>query len=601
AYRFPLTDHTVKADTYFSETNFRSARNTVNVTSNYKLSLDNHNFKFLVGTNIVSYDFSSQYSTRGNLLNNDNPQYNFAVGTETSGGAANWDSQAGFFGRVNYDYKGKYLFEGTLRRDATSKFPSHLRWRTYPGVSAGWVITNESFMKAVEPILSFAKLRASWGNIGDQSVANSLYIPTMGISKNTWLNSSGLPAFQLGTPLPVSRDISWQDIEHANLGVDLRFLNGKLGLTAEVFQRYTRNMIIAGDALPATYGASAPQGNYGDLRTRGWELNLDFNHQFDNGLRLSFDGNIADAVTFITKGADYKLPWENRLLSNNFSTGRRYGDVYGFVTDRLYQADDFVYDANGNFVQTNIVWNGTSKATNRLVGSNPVYQTYFEDGNQTMLISPGDVKFVDLNGDGYIDAGNGTNGNAGDRTVIGNTTPRYQYGFRLGADYKGFDLSVFFQGVGERKIWGDGQLAIPGYFAKEGAMPQAIAEDYWKPTRTDAFYPRAWNLNGASEGYVMRTQTRYMLDMAYLKIKNITLGYNVPTSLLKKIKVKNARVYVSLENFITFDNLRGLPIDPEAISGFSILGSNSSNYNLGRTGTSNPAFKSASAGLQVGF
>jgi TonB-linked SusC/RagA family outer membrane protein len=601
AYRFPLTDHTVKADTYFSQNNFRSIRNTINITSNYNLNLNDHAFKFLVGTQIVSFDFSSQFSTRGNLLNNDNPQYNFAVGTETAGGTANWDSQAGFFGKVIYDYKGKYLFDGTLRRDATSKFPSDLRWRTYPGVSAGWVISNEDFTSGLKPVLSFAKLRASWGNIGDQSVANSLYLPTMGISKNTWLNSGGLPNFQLGTPSPVSQDISWQDIEHMNLGVDFRFFDSKLGVTAEVFQRYTRNMIIAGDALPATYGAGAPQGNFGDLRTRGWEVNLDFNHTFDNGLRLSFDANLADAVTFITKGADYQQPWENRLLSNAFSTGRRYGDVFGFVTDRLYQAGDFVYDANGNFVQTNIVINGTSKTTNRLVGPNPVYQTYFEDGNQTLLISPGDVKFVDLNGDGYIDAGNGTNGNPGDRTVIGNTTPRYQYGFRLGGEYKGFDLSVFFQGVGERKIWGDGQLAIPGYFAKEGAMPQAIAGDYWKPDRTDAFYPRAWNLNGASEGYVMRTQTKYMLNMAYLRVKNITLGYNIPTNFLSRIKVANARVYVSLENFFTFDNLRGLPIDPEAISGFSMLGSNSSNYNLGRTGTSNPVFKSASAGLQVSF
>jgi len=600
AYQFPLTDHTVKANTYFSQDNFRSIRNTFNILSNYNLTLNKHQFKFMVGSNIVGYDFSSQYSTRNNLLNNENPQFNFAVGTETSGGTANWDAQVGFFGRVNYSFDNKYLFEASVRRDATSKFPAHLRWRTYPSVSGGWVISNEDFMTKLNPVMSFAKLRASWGFIGDQSVSNSLYIPQMGIVKNSWLNTGGIPFYQLGTPTPVSRDISWQNIEHINIGADFRFFNNKLGLTAEVFQRYTRDMIIAGDALPATYGATAPQGNFGDLRTRGWELNLDFNHQFGNGLRLSFDANISDAVTFITKGADYQMPWENRLLSNAFSTGRRYGDVYGFVTDRLYQKDDFVYDSNGNFVQTNIVWNGTSKRTNRLVGSNPVYQTYFEDGNQTMLISPGDVKFVDVNGDGYIDAGNGTNGNPGDRVVIGNTTPRYQYGFRVGADYKGFSLSLFFQGVGERKIWGSGQLAIPGYFAKEGAMPQAIAENYWKPDRTDAFYPRAWNMNGADEGYVMRAQSKYMLDMSYLKIKNITLGYELPTSILKRIKVANARVYVSLENFITFDNLRGLPIDPEAISGVSMLRSGG-NYNLGRTGTSNPAFKSASAGIQVGF
>lgn len=601
AYRFPLTDHTVKADTYFSQNNFRSQRKTFNLLTNYNLDLKDHQFKFLLGSNIVSYNYSSQFSKRGNLLNNDNPQYEFVVGTQEAGGGANWDSQAGFFGRVNYAFKDKYLLEATVRRDGTSKFPTHLKWRNYPGVSAGWVISNENFMSDMKSVVSFAKLRASWGSIGDQSMGNALYLPTMDIAQNSWLNSGGIPYFQLGTPAPVSPDISWQDIEHLNIGADFRFFKNKLGVTAEVFQRYTRNMLIAGDALPATYGASAPQGNYGDLRTRGWELNLDFNHQFGNGLRLTFDANIADAVTFITKGADYKTPWENRNLTSAFSTGRRYGDVYGFVTDRLFQKDDFVYDANGNFVQTNIVYNGTSKRTNKLAGNNPVYQTYFEDGNQTLLISPGDVKFMDLNGDGYIDAGKGTNGDPGDRVVIGNTTPRYQFGFRVGAELKSFDISVFFQGVGERKIWGSGQLAIPGYFAKEGAMPQVIAGDYWRADRTDAFYPRAWNMNGADEGYVMRPQTKYMLDMSYLKIKNITLGYNVPSSLLKRIKIANARVYVSLENFVTFDNLRGLPIDPEAISGFSMLGSSSTNYNLGRTGTSNPAFKSASAGLQIGF
>ncbi len=603
AYQFPLTDHTIKANTYFSQNNFRSKRNTLNLLTNYNLNLKDHQVKFLLGSNIVGYDYSSQYSKRTNLLNGDNPQFNFALGgIQEAGGGAGWESQVGFFGRVNYAYKDKYLFEATLRRDASSKFPTHLKWRTYPGVSAGWVFSNESFMKPVEPVLSFAKIRASWGNIGDQAVDNGIYLPLMDPMQSSWLNSSGIPNYYLETPPAVSPNVSWQNIEHMNLGLDLRFFNNKLGVTAEVFQRYTRDMIIAGDVLPATSGIStAPRSNLGELRTRGWELNLDFNHQFASGLRLSIDANLADAVTFITKGADYQTPWENRLLSNGFSTGRRYGDVYGFVTDRLYQKDDFVYDASGNFVQTNIVWNGVSKRTNKLVGSNPVYQTYFEDGNQTLLISPGDVKFVDVNGDGYIDAGNGTNGNPGDRVVIGNTTPRYQYGFRLGADYKGFSLSVFFQGVGERKIWGSGQLAIPGYFAKEGAMPQAIAENYWKPDRTDAFYPRAWNLGGENEGYVMRAQSKYMLDMSYLKIKNITLGYSLPSSLLKKVKVASARVYVSLENFITFDNLRGLPIDPEAISGYSMLGSGSSNYNLGRTGTSNPAFKSASAGLQIGF
>src|SRR5699024_1015726 len=148
------------------------------------------------------------------------------------------------------------------------------------------------------------------------------------------------------------------------------------------------------------------------------------------------------------------------------------------------------------------------------------------------------------------------------QVVIGNSTPRYQYGFRVDANYKSFDFSIFLQGVGKRDIWGSGQLAIPGYYAKEGAMPQAIAGDFWKEDRTDAFYPRAWNLGGANQGFTMRRQSKYMLNMAYFKIKNITLGYTLPPYILNKIHLANARVYVSLENYFSFDHLRGLPIDP---------------------------------------
>ena len=600
AYQFPMTDYTTKANTYYYQSGFRSKRHTFNATSSYGLDLGDHQFKFLLGTNIVAFNWIEHYSKRTNLINNDNPQFNFATGTETSGGGTNWDSQFGAFGRINYAFKDKYLLEASIRRDATSKFPDHLKWRWFPSVSAGWVMSAEKFMESLQPVVSFAKIRASYGMIGDQSVPNSLYVPTMSIAKNNWLTSSGEQFFQLGTPASVSRDITWQDIEHFNVGLDLKFFNNKLGLTAEWYQRYTKNMIVGGDVVPATFGASAPSGNFGDLRTRGWELALDFNHKFENGLSIFANANVADAITFITKGADYLTPWENRSLGTTYSTGRRYGDVYGFVTDRLFQKDDFVYDDNGNFVQTDIIFNGTSKRTNVLAGPNPVYQTYFEDGNQTMLISPGDIKFVDVNGDGYIDAGNNTNGNPGDRVVIGNITPRYDFGFRFGGEYKGFDISVFLQGVGKRKIWGSGQLAIPGYFSKEGGMPLAIASDYWTPENTDAFYPRAWNLNGADEGYVMRAQSKYILDMSYLKIKNVTIGYNLSQALLNRAKIKNARLYMSLENYFTFDKLRGLPIDPEAISGNSPLLTNG-NYNLGRTGTSNPTFKSASVGLQIGF
>jgi len=601
AYEFPMADHTTRDNTYVSQSTRRAERHTFNAYSTYNLDLAaGHNLKLMLGTNITAYEWRNHTSRRRNLMNGDNPQFNFATGAETAGGNFDWDAQAGFFGRFNYAFRDKYLFEANLRRDGTSKFPMHLQWQWYPSLSAGWVLSNESFMEALRPVVSFAKFRTSWGSIGDQNVPNSLYLPRMAIGKNTWLTANGEQVFQLSTPPPVTGNMEWQRIEHVNIGADLRFFDNRLGLTGEWYRRNTLNMIIPGDALPDTYGAAAPQGNYGDLRTKGWEIALDYTHRFDSGLRLSANANIADVVTHITKAADWNTPWEERSLGTTFSTGRRYGDVYGFVTDRLFQKEDFVYDANGDFVQTTIVRDGVAKRTNVLSGDNPVYQVYFEDGNQTLLISPGDVKFADLNGDGYIDIGKGTNGDPGDRTVIGNTTPRYEYGLRMGADYKGFDLSVFVQGIGQRSIWGAGQLAIPGFHIKDGAMPQAIAGDYWREDRTDAFYPRAWHLNGANQGFVMRPQSRYMLDMAYLRVKNITVGYAVRPEVLRRARLGSFRLFVSLENMFTFDKLRGLPIDPEAISGASILRPGG-NYNLGRTGTSTPVFRSASMGIQIGF
>ena len=601
-YRFPLSNYVTKDQSYVSQSTYSLQQHTVNAYSVYNLKLNSSNdFKFTLGTNMVANKWNSHSSKSMQLIKSDgDPQFNFATGTQYVTGDANWESQIGYFGRINYAYKNKYLLEGNLRYDATSKFPDFIRWKWYPSFSAGWVLSDEGFMKNLKPVLSFAKLRGSWGSIGDQSVSNALYVPTMGITKNTWLNNAGDQFFQLGTPGPVSSDITWQDIETLNFGADLRFFKNKFGVVLDWYSRQTKNMIIAGQKLPETFGANAPQGNYGNLRTNGWEFALDFNHRFHNGLGLNVSANLSDAITVVTKAADWNTDWADRSVGNTWVTGRRYGDIYGYVTDRLYQKEDFVYDDKGNIVQETIIWQGSAKKTNKLAGKNPIYQTYFEDGNQILLISPGDVKFVDVNGDGYITPGKNTFGDHGDKVLIGNVLPRYEYGFRIALDYKSVDFSIMGQGVGKRAIWGSGQLAVPGYFAKEGAMPQAIAGNYWTPEHTDAFYPRAWDLSGSNSGFVMVPQTRYLLNMAYFRIKNISVGYNVAPRILDRVKLKKARVYVSFENFITFDKLRGLPIDPEAISGESMLRGDG-NYNLGRTGTSNPTFKIASFGINIGL
>lgn len=603
AYRFPIEKYYNSSGPATTQVGYKirtADNNTFNAYTTYHLNLgkeQEHAFKFMLGTNCVTSKWDWHEGKKTGLIDQANPQFPLATGDQFISGDRNWESQLGFFGRLNYSFEDRYFFEANLRRDGSSKFPKDLRWKWFPSFSAGWVFTNESFLESINDILSFGKFRASWGSIGDQTVSNTLYRSVLNSSESSWLDGAGNKLTSFGTPSLVDHAISWQEIETLDFGVDLRFFRNKLGVTFDWFRRDTKNMIIPGESLPVTLGAAAPQGNYGSLRTKGWELSADFTHRFSNGLGINVMASISDAVTDITKGADYLTPWEDRKLSTTFSTGRRYGDIYGLVTDRLFQKGDFVYDENGQIVKENVIYNGTSHVTNKQSGKYPVYQVHYEDGNK-IVFAPGDVKFVDVDGDGYITPGTSTNGNPGDQVVIGNSTPRYEYSFRLGADYKGFDFSIFFQGIGKREIWGSGQLAIPGFNAKEGAMPKTFTSDYWREDRTDAFYPRAWNLGGSNTGFSMQRQSRYLLDMSYLRIKNITFGYSVPQNLLSKIYLTKARVYLSLENFFTFDHLNGLPIDPEAISGYSMF---SSNYNMGRTGVGTPVFKTVSCGVQLTF
>lgn len=605
AYRFPVEKYYNSSGPGASQVGYQNKsvdNNTFNIYTTYNLQLGaekEHAFKFMVGMNRVTSKWSSHKGWKTNLIDLTNPQFPLASGDQFIEGDRNWEAQLGFFERLNYSFEDRYFLEANIRRDGSSKFPKNLQWRWFPSFSAGWVFTNESFMKPVENILSFGKFRASWGSIGDQTVSNTLYKAILADGQSSWLDGSGNKMPLYGTPSLVDSDISWQEIETLDFGVDLRFFKNKFGVTFDWYRRDTKNMIIEGESLPVTLGATAPKGNYGSLRTKGWELSADFTHRFSNGLGINVMASISDATTYITKGADYLTPWEDRKLGTTYSTGRRYGDIYGFVTDRLFQKEDFVYGADGQIEKITVIYNGTAHTTNKQSSPYPVYQVHYEDNNK-LIFAPGDVKFVDLDGDGYITPGTGTNGNPGDQTVIGNSTPRYEYSFRLGADYKGIDFSIFFQGIGKRQIWGSGQLAIPGYNAKEGALPKTFTTDYWTEERTDAFYPRAWNLGGSNTGFSMQKQSRYLLDMSYLRIKNITLGYTFPENLLSKVYISKARLYMSLENFFTFDKLNGLPIDPEAISGYSMFRSDS-NYNLGRTGMGTPVFKTLSCGVQLTF
>ena len=585
-------------------------RHTWNITTDYNWQINEaNNLKFLVGANIVDWESDNSWSQITYLTDIVNPSWDKTAGTQTSSGNMYWDGQVGFFGRVNYSLLDKYLIEGNIRRDATSKFPEHMRWRWFPSFSAGWRLSEEAFMSWAKPALQAAKVRASWGKIGDQSVASSLYLPTMSQGKISWLiNSSKITA--VGSPAATLADLTWQDITTTDLGLDLSFFDGRIATTFDWYQRETQNMIVPMEGVPATFGKGAPKGNFGNLRTRGWELALNLNHRLSCGLGMNATFTLSDAKTKITE-------YGSGTNVDSWYNGKTYGEVWGYEVNRLYQKDDFVYDSEGNMVTT-WAYHGKevakdtpgAKKVNKLKDPNGVYQDRFQGGS--FMFGPGDVMYKDRDGNGDIwngdenmkdengkPIGTNTTRNHGDRTVIGNSTPRYEYGIRLGLDYKGFDFSIFGQGIGSRKIWGSSFLAIPGFNCGDGAMPQAIVEDYWTENNTNAFYPAAFNMGGSDTGYNLQVSDRYALNMAYFRIKNITLGYTLPVELTRKAYISKCRIYVASENVVTFDKLRGLPIDPEVVSGVSMF--NDGGYNMGRTGVGTPAMRNISVGIQLNF
>ena len=312
--------------------------------------------------------------------------------------------------------------------------------------------------------------------------------------------------------------------------------------------------------MPSTFGASSPQINFGELTATGWELALDYSHKFSNGLGLNLRASLAHVEEEITKWND-----QANKITGNYE-GRKLGEIWGYVTEGIFQSEEEV--------------------------KNHASQSLYESGS--FKFGVGDVKYKDLNGDGKITYGSNTVDDPGDQKIIGNSMPNYEYSFTIGLDYKGFDFSTFFQGVGSRDFWANGNIAIP--FGMAAADPLFKHQrDYWTPENTDAFYPRLADHNWVSSGKNFLKQTRYLLDMAYLRCKNITVGYSLPTSLLKKIDFQKIRVYFSAENVFEFDNLH-LPVDPET-KGYK-GGNSNGNFAFGRE---YPFMRSISFGVQAVF
>lgn len=554
---------------------FWNNRNTAKAFATYNTKFgQNHDFKAIVGTDVEVYEYWSQYSQRRGLLDPNFGEPNLATGDQFADNSRGHWATLGYFGRLNYSFMNKFLLEVNGRFDGSSKFPQDSHWGFFPSMSAGYLLTNESFLDFAQPVLSFLKIRGSWGSVGNENIGSYRFLSTMPATTSGWyINGINQPT--VATPGLVSPSLTWETVTTLDFGVDSRFLDNALGVSFDWYKRTTSDMLTSGVTVPNTLGTGAPVINYGAMETTGWELSADYTHTFSNGLNLGLAANLSDFTEKITKFAN-----ETKGIYTNYA-GKTLGDIWGYKTDRFFSKDDFQQDANGDLM---------------LVGGKPVMnkgvanQGKWESG--WFYYGPGDVKYKDLNGNDTVDFGSNTLDDHGDLTVIGNTTPRYQYGIRVNAGFKGFDLSFFIQGVGKRNFNPNTPIVVAGYRPGEAWYQHQL--DYWTPENTGAFYPRPTDQSQSNNTRNFLPQTKYLLNMAYTRLKNLTFGYSLPENLMKQIHLQKARIYVSGENLFELTKLK-VPVDPE--TDYTVSGLNDPNT-FGRV---YPYSRNYSFGLQVTF
>lgn len=504
--------------------------NAFNAFAEYTFSLkEKHNFKVMVGYNQENKHKKYHYAGRKNLIDSSNPSLNLAYGDMAMNGSETHWSVNGFFARINYDYKGKYLLELNGRYDGSSKFPHGDRYAFFPSASVAWRVSEEKFWEPIRGWFDNFKLRASYGSLGNQALdesryGNFPYLATYGINTKYGALLNGTRPVAVSVPGLVSASFTWETVNQIDFGFDASFFGGRLNTSFDWYRRNTKDMLTAGQALPAVLGTSVPQENAADMKTVGWEVSLEWNDRLSNGFGYHIKGVLSDYQASITKFSN-----PTKLLGTRY-VGEKLNEIWGYVSNGLFQSDE------------------DAKAAD---------QSYLSGGSW----GAGDVKYEDLNNDGKIDIGKNTLDDSGDRKIIGNSTPRYSYGITAGFDYKGFDFEMFWQGIGKRDYWLGGSQFWG--FTDEWCTPLTSSLDYWTEDNRDAYFPRLhhYGVNGGNH----QVSTRYLQNAAYLRLKNVVLGYTIPRSITEKVKISRLRVFVQGENLLTFTPLID-SYDPETLN-----------------------------------
>lgn len=578
----PTTMNTGASTSVYQESG-RDNSYALNVYGNYEYNLlEDHHFNFMVGGNLEEGEYNLHWSQRKNLLDNTLPDFNLATGDQTVGGSHSHWGACGYFARINYDWKGIWLLELNGRIDGSSKFPKSDHWAFFPSGSLGYRFSQENYFENLRDIISNGKLRGSFGEIGNQEIGAYKFISTIQAitAGNThWLGGDGVKVPAYGMPSLVSSTLGWERIQTLDIGLDLGFMNNEINLGFDWYQRTTRDMLAPGQTMPDVLGATAPLINAGTLRSRGWELSIDWRHRFGE-FDVYANANISDFTATVVNWSD-----KSRMI-NKYYDGKNYGDIWGFETDRYFTKDDF--NADGSY----------KKGVATQVG--------LQQGN--FVYGAGDVKFKDLDGSGVIDGGKGTAEDHGDLKVIGNSNPRYEYSFHLGGSWKGIDIDCFFQGVGKRDQWTQSGFAVP--FARGADAIYANQTNYWteENPNPNAEFPRVFPGNtgygtaaGLAKGnHNFYPQTAYLVDMSYLRFKNLTVGYTLPLKWTSKAYLQKVRVYFSANNICELIKNNNLPVDPE-INTSESMRDGTDDLGNGTWGRVTPMTRTLSFGLQATF
>ncbi len=492
-----------------------------NAFGNYENDFGKHNIQLTAGFNQENAKYLYFTAKRDKLMVETIPHMKLAYGERSVSDGASEFAIRGAFYRLSYNFDNRYLLEFNGRYDGSSKFPQKSRFAFFPSFSIGWRLDNEDIFGGLKNSFDMLKLRASYGSLGNQNVrGNYPYISTFSSGEVNYILGEEKPmtAYAPGLVSPI---LTWEKVTQRNIGVDIAILDNKINASFDIYRRDTKNMLTKSETLPAVLSVSEPRANAADLKTTGFDFTLEGKQRI-NEVSLKGTLILSDYTGEITRFSNPKG------IISDYYEGQKLGEIWGLVTGGIFQTDE----------EAQVLDQKEISGRERRAG---------------------DLFFIDLDGDGKITRGEQTLDNHGDMKIIGNSTPRYSYGFKAGAEWKGFDLEIFLQGVGKQDKWLDVMYWLRAYIDEWKAMNNVLT-DWWSPENPDAFYPRPL-IEGGSD--VTTPQTRWLQNSAYLRLKQLTFGYTVPVNWSRRAYIDRIRIYFSGNNLWELSNIVDNVADPE--------------------------------------